>query len=61
MLTLSQQIYVDLKKYGIKKKESSHQISGIFLPDSTIETLIHHIITLVQTVSEKSSEEDNNA
>jgi len=48
MLNLDQEIYVIIKQYGIKKKESSHQIAGIFLPDSTSQAMIHHIIEIVQ-------------
>ena len=48
MLTLEQQIYVIIKKYGIKKKETPHNIAGVFIPDSTSQALIHHIIEVIQ-------------
>jgi len=48
MLDLEKRIYVIIKQYAIKKKESSHQIAGLFIPDSTAQALIHHIIDEVK-------------
>ena len=53
MLTLQQQVYVIIKQYAIKKKETTHSIAGLFLPDSTAQACIHNIIETIQTDSGK--------
>jgi len=48
MLSLEQQVYVIIKQYAIKKKDTPHSIAGLFLPDSTAQTCIHNIIETVK-------------